>query len=237
MGRDELPHLRFRGRSSETVRYFPDRQPIGVDADGRTHVFTYLLSRDVPVDFRPFLRRHAALLRGLPRWTVRLLVPRHLTEAVGAYETAWREELGSPLRLSTAHELRWYFEQRARLANGKSEANGRDETRYARARDAFGAPRYRVLYRSWLQHGPAVLNEVVSPVLADAIARGTGRLETREQIASLSPSRPPGDNGVNVQKGDKRGDRRPEVNCPPCDDWRGGCWTGIGEVLRGRVNG
>lgn len=180
IGRDELPHLTFRSGSSQTVRYFPDRQPIGVHADGRTHVFTYLVNRDVPVDFRPFLRRHAALLRGLPRWTVRLLVPRHLADAAGLYEAAWREELASPLRLSTAEELRWYFEQRRRLTGGKAELNGHDEVRYTRARDAFGAPRYRVLYRSWLHHGPSVLNDVVSPVLADAIARGTGRLETRE---------------------------------------------------------
>jgi hypothetical protein len=180
VSRDELPHLTFRSGSSTTVRYFPDRQPIGVHADGQTHVFTYLVNRDVPVDFRPFLRRHAALLRSLPRWTLRLLVPRHLADAVGLYEAAWREELASPLRPSTAEELRWYFEQRRRLTDGKAASNGYDDARYTRARDAFGAPRYRVLYRSWLQHGPSVVNEIVSPVLADAIARGTGRLETRE---------------------------------------------------------
>jgi hypothetical protein len=179
-GRDELPHLTFRSGLSMTVRYFPDRQAIGVDADSLTHVFTYLLNRDVPVDFRPFLRRHAALLRALPRWTVRLLVPRHLADAVGLYEAAWREELATPLRLSTAEELRWYFEQRRRLADRNEVSNGHDEARYIRARAAFGAPRYRVLYRSWLQHGASVLNEVVSPVLADAISRGTGRFETRE---------------------------------------------------------
>jgi hypothetical protein len=180
ISRDELPQLTFGTDAAKTVRYFPDRQPIGVHTDGRTHVFTYLVNRDVPVDFRPFLRRHAALLRGVPRWTVRLLVPPHLADAVGLYEAAWREELASPLRLSTAEELRWYFEQRHRLADGKAGSNGHDEARYTRARDAFGAPRYRVLYRSWLEHGPSALTDVVSPVLADAIARGTGRLETCE---------------------------------------------------------
>ncbi len=178
--REELPQLTFGRGAAKTIRYFPDRQPIGVAADGRTHVFTYLVNRDVPVDFRPFLRRHAALLRGLPRWTVRLLVPRHLQEAVSLYEAACREEFASPLRLSTADELRWYFEHRRRLAEGTRGSNGHDEARYARARDAFGAPRYRVLYRCWLQHGASALNDVVSPVLADAIARGTGRLETCE---------------------------------------------------------
>jgi hypothetical protein len=177
LDREELPHLRFGAEASTTIRYFPDRLPIGVEARGVTHVFTYLVNRDVPVDFRPFLRRHAPLLRALPRWRVRLLVPGHLADAVGLYEAAWREELGSPLRLSTADELRWYFEHRHRFA--ATGSNGRDQARYARARDAFGAPRYQVLYRSWLKHGPAALSEVVSPVLADAIARGTGRLETQ----------------------------------------------------------
>jgi hypothetical protein len=179
LNQDELPHLTFRADSSTTIRYFPDRLPIGVHADGRGHVFTYLVNRDVPVDFRPFLRRHAPLLRALPRWTVRLLVPKHLADTVGLYDAALREELATPLRLSTADELRWYFEQKGRLAEGPQGVNGHDEARYARARDAFGAPRYRVLYRSWLQHGLVALNEAVTPVLADAIARGTGGLETR----------------------------------------------------------
>lgn len=178
LNRDELPHLTFSADSSTTIRYFPDKLPIGVHADGRTHVFAYLVNRDVPVDFRPFLRRHAPLLRALPRWTVRLLVPKHLADAVGLYEAAWREELATPLRLSTAEELRWYFERRRDIAEGTRGRHGLDEARYARARDAFGAPRYRVLYRSWLAHGPSALTEVVSPVLADAISRGTGRLET-----------------------------------------------------------
>lgn len=177
--RDELPHLTFGTGSSKTTRFFPDRLPIGVLADGRTHVFTYLMNRDVPVDFRPFLRRHAPLLRALPRWRMRLLVPRHLADVVGVYEAAWREEFGSPLRLSTADELRWYFEQRCRLGETTGRSNGHDEVRYARAREAFAAPRYRVLYRSWLRLGPSVLHEVVSPVLADAMARGTGQLETQ----------------------------------------------------------
>jgi hypothetical protein len=43
VGRDELPHLTFGTGAAKTVRYFPDRQPIGVHADGRTHVFTYLV--------------------------------------------------------------------------------------------------------------------------------------------------------------------------------------------------
>jgi hypothetical protein len=66
-------------------------------------------------------------------------------------------------------------EERRRLA--EAGARGHDEPPYALARDAFGAPRYRVLYRAWLRQGAAALGEVVSPVLADALARGTGQLE------------------------------------------------------------
>jgi hypothetical protein len=172
---EELPHLVFGNGASTTTRYFPDKLPVGVQKDGR-HVFTYLVNRPTPVDFRPFLHRHAELLKALPRWTVRLLVPSHLAEAASTYEAAWRDEFARPLRLSTADELRWYFQQRSRLEQGEAHS---DETRYNRARRAFGAPRYRVLYRSWRQQGPGVLTNVVSPVLADAVTRRTGELETQ----------------------------------------------------------
>src|SRR5207244_9843171 len=35
----ELPHLRFGNEGSTTIRYFPDKLPIGRDPDGRTHSF------------------------------------------------------------------------------------------------------------------------------------------------------------------------------------------------------
>jgi len=177
--REELPHLTFGRADAKTTRYFPDKLPIGVHSDGGTYVFTYLVNRDLPVDFRPFLYRHAGLFRALPRWTIRLLVPLHLADATAPYEAAWREEFASPLRLSTADELRWYFEERRRLEQGSGTTTSVDQARYARARDAFGAPRYRVFYRTWLRQGPTALRELVSPVLADAIARRTGQLETQ----------------------------------------------------------
>lgn len=179
LDRDDLPHLTFVGRAATTVRFFPDKLPIGVRPDGLSPVFTYLVNRATPVDFRAFLHRHVELLRALPRWTVRLLVPGHLADAVSAYESAWREELAAPLRPSTAEELRWYFDQRRRLDRERAQLDEHDEARYVRARDAFGAPRFRRLYRTWLRGGPAVMNEVVSPVLADAITRGAGQLETQ----------------------------------------------------------
>src|SRR6185295_4131651 len=37
--RQDLPSLTFRAGDSETVRYFPEKLPIGLDADGHTHTF------------------------------------------------------------------------------------------------------------------------------------------------------------------------------------------------------
>jgi hypothetical protein len=177
--REDLPHLTFGERGTSTVRYFPDRLPIGVDPDGRTHVFAYLVTRSAPVDFRAFLHRHAELLRALPRWIVRLLIPPHLTPATEAYVSACRQELASPLRPATAADLAWFFECLRSESGGATHALTSDAERLARARRAFGAPRFRSLYRAWLRQGSSAVDATTSPVLADAIQRGTGRIECR----------------------------------------------------------
>ena len=84
----ELPHLAFGAGPDKTIRYFPDKLPIGITGDGRTHAFLYLVNRKAPVDFRAFLHRHSELLRALPEWELRLLVPRHLLEAAPLFEQA-----------------------------------------------------------------------------------------------------------------------------------------------------
>ena len=89
-----------------------------------------------------------------------------------------RQEFGSPLRLSTADELSWYFEQRRQLEERAEEDKSFDRAGYARARDAFAAPRYPVLYRTGCAKGRSVLRPLTSPVLADAITRRTGQFET-----------------------------------------------------------
>jgi hypothetical protein len=42
---------------------------------------------------------------------------------------------------------------------------------------AFSGYRFRALYRTWLREGTRALDAATSPVLADAIYRGTGRIE------------------------------------------------------------
>ncbi len=176
--REAFPHLIFGSGQETTVRYFPDRLPVGVKPSGSEHVFLYLVTRQVPVDFRPFLLRHAELLRALPSWTLQLLVPSHFDNATDAYVSAARQELGSPLRPAVVEELRWYFTERRRLEGAGGEST--DRVRYQRLRRGFGAPRYTVLYRTWNHVGEQAVAALESRVLADAMERGTGRIEWRE---------------------------------------------------------
>ena len=84
----EYPHLTFGDGPDKTVRYFPDKLPIGVLPTLDSHVFVYLVTDPTPMDFRLFLLRHIPLLRVLFRWTIRLLIPRPL----------WKARLGLPAR-------------------------------------------------------------------------------------------------------------------------------------------
>ena len=120
-----------------------------------------------------FLERHAELLRALPAWSVRVLIPHHLANSAARYRDAFREQVGTPLRPTQLQELRWFFETR-RSGLGKREGE-----RFDRAKRAFGTPRFRILYRGWIEQGDRVLDAVVSPTLATAIARQTGKFEAR----------------------------------------------------------
>jgi hypothetical protein len=170
--RHDLPSLTFRAGENETIRYFPDKLPIGVDRDG-SYTFLYVVTRDGPVDFRAFLERHSELLRMLKRWTVRLLVPKHLVRVAPRYQAAFREQLATPLRPSNVDDLRWYF--RARRDGGREH----EPERFDQASRAFSAPRFRALYRAWLERGEPVLDATLSPVVADKIERGLGHVEWR----------------------------------------------------------
>jgi len=168
----DFPSLTFRSADEETVRYFPDKLPIGVADDGRAHVFLYLATRSTPMEFRLFLERHAELLRTLPAWTIRLLVPRHLTNAAALHREAFTEHLTRPLPSEVVDELRWYF---AACRDGGVDL----DDRYYRAQTAFAGPRFRALYRRWLMDGERVLDAVMSPVLVDVVARHVGVLESQ----------------------------------------------------------
>jgi hypothetical protein len=168
--REDLPSLTFRAAGGETARFFADKLPINIDPDGRTYTFLYLVTQDLPIDFRRFLERHGELLRALPEWVIALLVPAHMTHAIPLYQSAFYEHLATPLRLSVMEELKWYFRARQRRSSD-------DDQRFDEAGEAFGAPRFQMLYREWLDRGDSMLGATVLTTLADAIERGNGRLE------------------------------------------------------------
>ena len=70
----DLPHVSVGEGEARTVRYFPDRLPIGIHPAGRG-VVVYVVTDPWLDEFRVFLLRHAALLRTLPAWTLRIVVP------------------------------------------------------------------------------------------------------------------------------------------------------------------
>ena len=59
----ELPLLKFGEAPDETIRWFPYKLPIGINGDGRTHVFLYLVTRKSPVEFRTFRRGEPEVIR------------------------------------------------------------------------------------------------------------------------------------------------------------------------------
>lgn len=171
---EKLPHLTMRTGSPPAGDPFPDRLPIGIDANGRA-VFLYLVLPTARDDFRAFLGRHADLFRTLPAWTLRLVFPRSLAHAYGAFQAVVREELESPLHGHTVEELTWYFGQVGTLPNER--LRWPSDERLERARWAFESPRFYGLYRRWLRDGDGALDSVSSPLISEALASGAGRLE------------------------------------------------------------
>ena len=126
-----------------------------------------------PLDFRGFLHRHQGLLRRLPRWEVRLLVPDRLATSVHRFVAASVEELASPLAPSEPADLRWYFEQQRLVNTGRPPE---DPARFAAYRRAFAVQRYRALYRTWQDSGDMSLYDATSPLLSDAMEVEEGRV-------------------------------------------------------------
>jgi hypothetical protein len=184
---EDLPHVTIGDGDARQVRHFPDRLPLGVHPEGRV-VLVYLSFDPFRDDFRSFLQRHAAMVAGLPAWTIRIVLPVHRAIAAQDFEQTARNQLAGPLSQRVWDELRWYFEQ---LRAARSGAPGDiDEVRFRRDRHAFQAPRYPVLYRAWLQDGERVLTLASSSKIADALASGAGKIEPMilpHSYAHLSP--------------------------------------------------
>ena len=183
----DLPHVTVGERETRTVRYFPDRLPIGIHLAGRG-VVVYVVTDPWLDEFRVFLERHAALLRPLPAWTLRIVVPPQFPDiAQQSKQVVWNQLL-TPLRTETIDELRWYFEQ-VRAHPTPSRSDDLDE-RFYEAREGFSAPRFKALYRTWKQDGEPALAGAGSRAISDAVDAGAGRVETLElghRYGHLSP--------------------------------------------------
>jgi hypothetical protein len=166
---DVLPRTFVRRGNAEIPQYFPDKVPIGIARDGRI-VLVYLFTQSGDANLRRFLHRHASLLRVLPAWTLRVLLPEELAEAATSCQTAVRTQLASPLRPVVVDELRWYFGQLK--AASSLERRRMPDVRFDRAHRAFAAPRFGMIYRAWLNDGEFALEGAASNAIADALARG-----------------------------------------------------------------
>jgi hypothetical protein len=185
---EDMPRLIFRSpNGAETMRYFPDRLPIGCHPDGRAPVFLYLVRAWDPFEFRLFLQRHGALLRALAEWRIRLLVPPHLEGAEKPHEVACWNEFATPLKPDQVDELRWYFERRRALGDASPDS---DEERFRRAHLMFSKPRYRALYKQWSELGDGLLELQGSHLLGEALEGRSGRVDCHvleRQYSHLSP--------------------------------------------------
>lgn len=151
-----------------------DEFPVGLDADDRV-VILYLALEPWPDAFRTFLRNHAPLLDALPRWTLRVVMPRGMARAHDAYQRAVHEELESTLSASTIADLKRYFECRRNL-HTTADPNADDIFRTGHRR--FSTPRFNELYRRWNKQGDEVFNTASSTALAEALETGAGRVES-----------------------------------------------------------
>jgi len=150
-------------------------------------MFLYLVTREVPAEFRLFLLRYADVLKAVNEWTIRILVPRRFRKAAALYRYAVRDAFTLPLTPGQVEELDWYF--RARQGPAIDPAPDPDLNLVTAARK-FGAARFRALHRMWDRDGTAALRAVQSTILRDQIERGWGCLEFAElshQYLQLAP--------------------------------------------------
>ena len=178
----DLPHVVVGEGDARKVRYFPERLPIGIHLAGRG-VLVYVFAAPGMGEFRLFLERHAAVLRALPAWTLRIVAPPNLPGIGERAMQVVQQHLMAPLRPMTVDEMRWYFDQ---LRSGSPS----DMPRLSRDRGAFSNPHMKLLYKLWKQDGEAALVSVGSHAIREAVEAGHGRIEVLElghRYGHLSP--------------------------------------------------
>jgi hypothetical protein len=169
----DLPHLMFGSGPNQVLRPFADKLPIGVDPLRDQYVFTYLVTRSSPQEFRSFLMRHYTLMRSLLRWILRVFVPRKFETAIPAFRHALNEEFKRPLRPSDGEELLWFFRQRREATSQPAFLH---DARYLEAAKQFSA-RFAVLEKVWRLHGDDVIWNTYSKGIEDQFDIGRAAVE------------------------------------------------------------
>jgi hypothetical protein len=88
-----------------------------------------------------------------------------------------------------------------------------------RGSEVFAAPRFTMLYKRWLKHGDVIFEDVSSPLIAEALKAGTGRIE-RVVLPHAYRHLSPLVNAVRsssrgVEDAEERGEETPARSQPP----------------------
>ena len=153
---------------------FKDKHPVGVDPDGRV-VLLYIATEACSHRFLAFLQRQQSLLRSLPAWTLRIVVPSWPVGLDSAYLKMANPEFSQVLSRKHVERLRAYFEQRRAAQTADARPRSAD---FDLARRAYRGERFELLYRGWLIEGDAVLETASSPHFEQALKDGRGRIES-----------------------------------------------------------
>lgn len=185
---EELPHVTSGIGERRTVRYFPDRLPIGIHLAGRG-VLAYVALDPTMNDFRLFLERHAAVLRALPAWTVRVVIPPQLQSdmALKAKQAFFTQLVVPAFSPSKIESIRQRFKD-VRTQVYPFDFGPTDQ--YVEDRDHLAAPRYHALFKVWKTEGDAALVGRASGAIQAAFESGAGQIETLElghRYGHLSP--------------------------------------------------
>ncbi|HKW03264.1 MAG TPA: hypothetical protein VJN96_25790 [Vicinamibacterales bacterium] len=161
-------------RLSVVAHLFRDKHPVGVDPDGRV-VLLYVATEACSHRFLAFLQRQQTLLRSLPTWTLRIVVPSWPLGLDNAYLKMANPELSQVLSRKHVERLRAYFEQRRAAQTTDARPRSAD---LDLARRAYRGERFELLYRGWLIEGDSVLETASSPHFEQALKDGRGRIES-----------------------------------------------------------
>jgi hypothetical protein len=203
------------GRPASSGRRLVEKFPIGIDPTGRA-VLLYLATDSEQSRFRAFVQRHFELLRSLPAWTLRIVVPPGPEGLGERLLKIGHEEFTVTLRPELVRELRWYFTERRKVADTAYETP--DQEAFDMAEDAFNMPRFQLLYRRWLAGGDRLL-DLVSVGLKTRLESGAGRIESVVLPHSYRHLLPLVNSTVRKTKGAEEGDEtaarpRPLLACP-----------------------